>query len=292
MNAQSLLRAPRVAADVVSRLVHHKGFHLAASASYRSLFAFFPFLVCVLSTMAAFGQAEELSDGMDAVKESGALSGEMVDAFRSQLDRLADGIAGSHLLQAALMLLLALWSGSAGIRAVMLGLNSALELEEHRSVSRRVLTSIVLGLVTGVTIVAATVMVAGGPAIADLLAELPGTKGLIHDAWTVARWPLAGLILFAWLALLASVAPATRQTFRIFTRGNCVAFLVWLGFTLAFSWYVDNLGSQGKVYGVFTGAIVLMLHAYWSSLIIFIGAEVDGLAREAAQERHEVTGGA
>jgi membrane protein len=117
--------------------------------------------------------------------------------------------------------------------------------------------------------------VAIGPAIGELIRQAPGGSGGWFLAWRIAKWPLVMVLVFAWLATTYAWAPADRQRFRLLTPGILAAFVGWVAFALAFSWYVDVVGNQGRLYGTFAGLIAFQLYVYWSALIVLLGAEID-----------------
>ncbi|MCW2956555.1 MAG: ribonuclease, partial [Thermoleophilia bacterium] len=57
---------------------------------------------------------------------------------------------------------------------------------------------------------------------------------------------------------------------------------VWLLFSLAFSFYVNNFGSYNKTYGTLAGVIILMLYTYYTSFIFLFGAEANQVIEDAS----------
>ncbi|MCW2972347.1 MAG: ribonuclease, partial [Thermoleophilia bacterium] len=89
------------------------------------------------------------------------------------------------------------------------------------------------------------------------------------------RWPLVIGMVFTWLSVTYALSPGDRQGYKIVTPGIVSAFVLWLAFAVTFSWYVDQVSNQSKLYGTFTGLIALQLYVYWSCLIVLFGAELD-----------------
>jgi membrane protein len=89
------------------------------------------------------------------------------------------------------------------------------------------------------------------------------------------QWPIvAGVVLFTF-AVIYYFAPAAKQRFRWISPGAVLAFVFWLLFSLAFSFYASNFGSYNETYGSLAGVILLMLYIYYSALIMLIGAEMN-----------------
>ena len=57
--------------------------------------------------------------------------------------------------------------------------------------------------------------------------------------------------------------------------GSFLAFVFWLIFSLLFSLYASTAGTYNETYGSLAGVILLMLYAYYSALIMLVGAEMN-----------------
>jgi membrane protein len=64
---------------------------------------------------------------------------------------------------------------------------------------------------------------------------------------------------------------------------------MWAVGTLMFGVYVSNFGSYQVSYGALAGVIILMIWFYLSSLMLFVGAEINLLLSEEADAPVEVT---
>ena len=60
--------------------------------------------------------------------------------------------------------------------------------------------------------------------------------------------------------------------------------MLWVGFSLLFSLYVNNFGSFNASYGALAGVVVLLLYIYYSSSILLIGAELNQVIEERIPE--------
>ena len=266
--------ARRLFGDVLSDLVHDHAFHYAAGTAFRSMLVVFPLLLGIISIATLAGSAERIDDVLATIGRTDAVPGRTVEALRSQLDDL-DEPGPNHVVGAVVALALALWSAAAAFRTIMSGLNRALDLEEQRHLVHRFFVSLGLALLTATLAIAATVLLAEGPAVEKFIEGLPGGSGPLEEAWGFLRFPAAALLVFSWLAITYAWGPADRRAFRLVTPGIVLAFLLWLAFALLFSAYVDASSNQKGVYGAFAGLVAFQLYMYWSALIVLFGAEVD-----------------
>lgn len=269
--------------EVLHGLVHDQTFHFAAGTAFRATLAVFPLLLGLLTVLSMLDLGERAGEALGTLRDTGAVPGKSIDSLQHQLNNLAEpGV--SNTIAAIAAFALALWSGAAAFRTIMTALNRALDLDEHRSLTRRFAVSLTLAALTATLATAATLIVALGPAIGDLIRDAPGGSGAWFQAWSVLKWPLVMLLVFSWLATTYSWAPANRQRFRLYTPGIAVAFIGWILFALAFSWYVDDVANQGRLYGAFAGLIAFQLYIYWSAFIVLVGAEIDCVLRHRSAD--------
>lgn len=280
---------PGIARDVVRGVLRDHSFHYAAGTAFRTSLAIFPLLIVLLSMLSVLGVADRAGNVLGVLARSDAVPSETTQALARQLGELQDP-GPNQLLGAVAALALALWAGSAAFRTVISALNRALDLHEHRPLVRRFFVSLGLAALTFSLAVAATIVVAVGPAIGEQIRGAPGDPQPLFLAWRLVKWPLVALLVFGWLAITYAWGPAERRRFRLVTPGIVVAFVAWLAFALLFSWYVDAVADQGRLYGTFAGLVAFQLYIYWSALIVLVGAQIDCVLRQRGGRRERSTG--
>jgi membrane protein len=183
----------------------------------------------------------------------------------------------------SLGLLLALWSGSAGMDAVITGLNAAYSVREFRSWWKRRLLAVALTVVVLVLLVAALLIVLMGGWIGT---RLPGWIGQSQSlAWT---WMIIqGIIVLVFMLIVFTViyllAPNVKnQRWQAILPGSVVAFVCWIAGSLGFKLYLTFFDSYSKTYGALGAIVVLMLWLYLSGVAILLGGEVNSEIRNAA----------
>lgn len=168
----------------------------------------------------------------------------------------------------SLGIVLTFWSGSNIFASLTDGLNTIYDVEEGRSWWKRRLLA--LGL-----LVCASVLATGGATMVLAGAEILAALGLA-DAWNLARWPLAYLLLtaLAWLAYYYLPDREQDLSVRYVTIGSLVGTGLWLLATTGFRVYVANWGGYGATYGLVGGILVLLIWLYLTALAILFGGEV------------------
>ncbi|GAB3147593.1 YihY/virulence factor BrkB family protein [Microbispora hainanensis] len=172
-----------------------------------------------------------------------------------------------------------LWASSRAVQALMRGLNAVLGgRESHGPVGTRLLAL----LYTVAAIVGVSVLLALVAAFPVVLGHL-GLGRVARVAVSVARWVALVVLIGAGLALLYRYVPGSRREsqWRSVAWGVAFAMPALVVVSAGLSIFVTGFGRFGQTYGVVAAVAVLMLWLYLSTLIVLLGAEVNG-----AIERH------
>jgi membrane protein len=180
--------------------------------------------------------------------------------------------------------LVALWSGSNAMGALMKAFNTAYGVEEGRSFVRKRVMTIGLTLLLVVMLNGAFLALVYGFRIGEWIADEIGAGRPFEITWGLAQWPLAIFGIVAVLGLLYAVAPNVDQPFRWLTPGSIAATAMWLVLVLGFGIYL-NFSDPGSAYGVLGGVIVLLFFLYLTAAVLLIGAEINAVAYAGAEER-------
>jgi membrane protein len=242
----------------------------AAGVTYYLLLALVPTLTAFVSIYGLFNDAASVVDQLQllvGIVPSGGL-----DLIREQLLRLTAESNNTLGLTLLVSLAIALWSASAGVKAMFEAMNIAYHETEKRNffVLNAVALLFTLGGAVGAVLMVATLI-----AMPPQLQFLPGGAGL---EWTVriASYLVLLLVIVVGLAALYRWGPSRQQArWRWITPGALTAVIL-LGLTsVAFSWYVTNFSDYGKAYGSL-GALIGLLTWIWISVtLVIIGAELN-----------------
>lgn len=246
----------------------------AGSLTYHFLFAIFPFLAFLFSLLGVFGQKElvdALLNRLGTAMPPAAI--QLIDGqIRPMVENQNSGAFG---FAAVVSILVALWGVSGAFRSIMEALNVMYNVEDQRPFWKKYLISIFLALGVVALLLSAVVLVIFGTSISAGLAGNTSLGSVFRWSWNVLQWPV--LIFFVLLAfsLVYYYGPDVKQRFRFITPGSLIALVLWLVFSLAFSFYVSSFGSYNKTYGTLAGVVILMLYLYYSSFILLMGAEMN-----------------
>lgn len=253
----------------------------ASALAYRALFSLFPF---VLFLMALLGFLQ-LPEFFDWLREQTALvlppvALEQVNPVIDQLQEKKSGLMSVGIL-------LALWTASVGVRALMNAMNKAYGVEEGRPTWKLMLLSLLYTVGIAITLLTVAGLMVLGPQVMEWLASHVGLKDTVVVLWSWLRWPVAIFLMMLVVALLYYVTPDVEQDFRFITPGSVLAVIVWIAASLGFGLYVQNFGNYDATYGGIGAIIVLLLYFYISSAVLLLGAELNAVIEHASVEGKE-----
>ena len=67
-----------------------------------------------------------------------------------------------------------------------------------------------------------------------------------------------------------------RQPWRNIWPGTLAALTAWMAVSWLYAFYVDNIANYSLLYGSIGTVVVLMIWLYMSSVVLIMGAELNG----------------
>jgi membrane protein len=259
-----------VAKAVVERLREHHMPMIAGSLSYYAFLAVFPAAIAAISIYGLVLDPADLTNQIEEI--TSALPETTADFVGDQLTELVEPSGSGLGLTAVISIIAALWSASAGTKALITGIDIAYETPENRPfiILRGMALGITVGLIVFVVAAATTVTF-----LPDLMSEIgagEATTRLIE----YGRWPAIFIVVIVGLGMLYKIAPNRPASKSPWVSiGALVVAGLWLLATVGFSLYAKYAGDLGAAYGTLGGAIVLMLWFFMSGLIVLLGAELN-----------------
>jgi membrane protein len=257
--------------------------HWAAALTYYGVLSIFPMLLALVSILGLIGASatQPLLDNL-----AGAAPGPAKDILESALRGLQQG-GGSGLLF-FVALAGALWSASGYISAFMDASNAIYDIDEGRSIWKKLPLRIAVTVLMVVLLAAgALAVVLTGP-IAEEAGSLFGVGDSALAAWDIVKWPVLVLIASFMFAVLYYTTPNVKQPgLNAVLPGGLLAVVLWIVVSALFALYVANFGSYDKTYGALGGVIVFLVWLWLTNLAILLGAEFNA---ERARGRHMAAG--
>jgi membrane protein len=210
----------------------------------------------------------------------------LVDAVRNS----ASQSGGASLVATLAGVAVALWSASAGMVGMQMGLDVAYDVESDRKfVKKRLVAFELLAAMLVLGGVATALIVFGAPLGNALRDNLPFGSAFVL-LWTVVRWVLGLVVLIGLFATIYYLAPNRDSPKWVWVSpGGILAAAIWLVASLGFSVYVASFGKYAQTYGALAGVVVLLFWLYLTALAIVLGGELNAeLERQTAARKGEI----
>jgi membrane protein len=259
-------------ASLPQRLREHNLTLVAAGVAFYAFLALVPALIAFVSI---YGLVADPSDVTRQVEDIGSsLPAEVQDFLVFQLTSIVNANGTGVSVTAVVAIVLALWSASGGMAALITGIHIAREVEEPKGFVVKRGKALLLTLAAIVFLGIVIFLIAAVPPLLDDAGL--GDAGRL--AFDIARWPVLAAVMIIGIGLLYRFAVRGRRRgwLGFLTPGAVVAMLGWLAASALFAVYTANFASYGKTYGALASIVVLLLWLWLSALVVLVGAEVDG----------------
>ena len=208
-----------------------------------------------------------------------------VELLDQSLQRTTQGGGGVTMI--VIGSVLAVWTATGTMNAIMRALNNAYDREESRNFFRQrgaALAMLAFVLIAFMLVFGLLVL---GPKLSGWIGDLLGLGSVFEWTWWIAQWPvLLGGLLLAFAVVLYLGPNVEHPRWKFLTFGSVVAVLVWLAASGAFAFYVANFGSYDKTWGSIAAVIIMLTWIWLSALVLLFGAEINAEAERSRELRH------
>jgi membrane protein len=251
--------------------------------------AYYAFLAVPAALLVAVGVFSVVA-GPDTVESmverlEGVVPSEVIELVRDSLTRATENQAGGLAL-IVVGGLLALWTTTSALNALMRGLNRVYDRTETRSFLRQRLTALAMLVFLLLAFALSFGLLVLGPALTDWLGGALDLESVFGWIWWSAEWPILLLgLLLAFAGILYLGPNVAHPRWRFLTPGSVVAVVVWLAASGLFAFYVSRFGSYNKAWGSLAAVIIMLTWLWLSGLALLFGAEVNAEAERSRELR-------
>ncbi len=246
---------------------------MGAALAYYTLFSIAPMLLIIVAAVGFVwgAQPEAVQEQVLAQVEAlvGADGATLVQTMLERTSRPASG-----LLATAIGLAMLLFGATTAFAQLQTALNQIWEVEPRpgqgiKGFVRTRLLSFAMILLMGALLLVSLVISTALAAVDEAwMGGIPGSKGLLY----VLDVALSLGVLSVLFALLFRYLPDVNIAWRDVWVGAGITALLFLLGRYALGWYLGR-GSVSSAYGAAGSLVVLLSWIYYSSLILFFGAE-------------------
>ena len=243
----------------------------SAQAAFFIIISFFPFIMLLFTIIKYFPITESsMLELFSLIFPSGVNS--MVVSIVTQIYDTT--VSGTLIPVTAIT---TLWSAGKSFLAIMRGLNVVYEIRETRDYFFLRAISALYTLIFAVMVIITMLLFVFGnrlylwierqfPVLMDMALVIISLRTIVG---------LVTLVIF--FLLIYVVIPNRKTNIMKELPGALLSAAGWMGFSYAFSYYIDNFSNFSATYGSLTAIVLFMLWMYFLMYILFIGAECNRL---------------
>jgi membrane protein len=241
---------------------------LGAQMTYYLILAFFPFLIFLMTIMSY----TRVTTSAILSNFSTIVAKDTYTVIESFINNVLES-KNSTLLSFGM--LGTIWAASAGIMAIIKGLNKAYDEEENRPFWKVKGISLLLTLAMGVVLLLSFVLLIFGEGFGEHVFKWLHIPNNFDTVWNLFKFFIPLITMFIVFIFIYKITPNRRITLKEVVPGSVFSTLGWIVTSVLFAFYVNHWGSYTKTYGSIGGVIVLLVWMYLSSVIILMGGEIN-----------------
>ncbi|MEX0763444.1 MAG: YihY/virulence factor BrkB family protein [Dehalococcoidia bacterium] len=246
----------------------HDGTHMAASVSYYVFISLFPLLLGLISLFSIFLDSE------DVQQQVSEFLNENLPVARDLVEENIEGLINARRGMGIFAIVGLLWTGSAVFGSISRAVNRAWGIGENRpfyiAKPRHLFMALSIGVLMLLSVVATSLIQILPKEDIPVIGDLGPIAVVLTDIGTRLVVFLISLLVFS---LIYKFVPNTQTTWGQIWPGALLAAAAFEIGKSAFLWYLNEFGNYEQVYGSLASVVILMLWAYYSAIILIIGAE-------------------
>ena len=263
---------------MMRRYKEHEIASLGAHMTYYWILSFFPFLIFILSLFAFTPIANEEF----LVYLASVLPVSMYDFIYGTADHLLSYRNETLLSVGAIG---AVWTASAGVMVLIRGINKAYGTREERPYWLLKPIAMVYTVVVAIIIVSSFILLIIGNTLGSYLYLILGVSEFSKVTWNTIRMLAPIVPMYILFLIIYRFIPNRKKRCEVISPGAIFSTVCLYFFSYLFSIYVDNFGKFNQMYGSVGGVFFLFTWLNVSSMVILLGAEINGQYREMKLDR-------
>lgn len=276
------LRFKELAKRVWNGISDNNLFGLASELAYSYILAIFPLFLFLLSLFGLFASRGTTLQGKLLFYLQQVLPPSGYQVIFKTIQEVTQNTGSGKL---TFGILLALFTASGGMTAMISGLNSAYGIREKRSFIKVRAIAVALTIALAVLVLTAlTLVLVGGWAANFAGAQLHlGIVAVV--GWKVLQWVAAAFFITIAFSLIYYFGPnVDEQHWYWITPGSILGVVLWLAASFAFRVYLHFFNSYSKTYGSLGAVMILLVWFYVTGFAFLVGGEVNAEIEQGAAE--------
>jgi len=255
----------------------------AAALAYYAFLAVPATLLVAVGFFSLFAGPDAVTTIMDKLR--GVVPAEAVTLLEEQLRRIQENNGGGVAL-VVLGFVLALWTATGAMNALIRALNRTYDRKETRNFVKQRVTALGMLVCMLVAFALSFGVLVLGPALSGWIGDAIGAESAFKWIWWTAQWPVLLLgLTFAFAGILYLGPNVDHPRWHFITPGSVLAVAIWLAASGLFAVYVSLFGSYNKTWGTLAAVIVMLTWLWLSALALLFGAEINAEGERSRELR-------
>lgn len=244
-------------------------FVYSAQASFYIIISSIPFIMLLLSLAQYIIPVSE----QDIFRLVIPLMPEVIkEPVRSIISELFYKSSGSVISITAIS---TLWSASRGIAAIERGIRNVYHTPTRRALFLDIAASLFYTIIFIIIVILFLATTVFGTSIIMFLEVKSGLLCWIFGKASWMRWIITFCVLTTFFALIYTAFSGRKIQLKRNLPGSVFTTLVWMIFSVLYSFYIENFANYSYLYGSLTAIVLLMLWVYFCMIIFLIGGEIN-----------------
>lgn len=242
----------------------------SAQAAFLIMLSFFPFIMFLLTLLQylPFPAETIINFCMDIFPDT------IRDVVAGLINEIYASSSGTLL---SIAVIATLWTAGKGFFALVQGMNSVYNIKENRNYIKIRIVSMFYTMVFAILLILLLVLfVFGNQLTLWFQNKIPTLNDLALLLIGIRTAALLFVLVLFFLALYLFI-PNRKSSIWKEIPGAVVSAGGWVGFSLLYSFYIDNMSNMAATYGSLTAIVLCMLWLYACMYITFIGAEINSI---------------
>ena len=263
-------------------------FNRSAQLAYYFFLALFPALICLTSVMGMLAGSGSRLHAMLVSYLATIMPREVFGLVARTLEHTIERSGGGKL---SFGLIAALWSATAGMRALEDTLNSVYNVKESRPIWKSYGIAIGATIVCGLLVIVALAVILCGDTVVNFIAARVALGPVATWSWKILQLAIALAFVAVAFSFTYYFCPDIRwRRWRWITPGSLAGITTWVAASLALRLYLHFSHSYTATYGSLGAVMVLLLWFYVTGMMLLLGAEVNATIDSASRGAyHQLT---
>ena len=270
----------RIFRHLGNRFVVHSVGMESAALSFYLIFAIFPFLIFVSALLSFFQLNLD-----DFSQYLGSLLPGDVERILDRFLLYARGRPNARLLLSSLVF--SLYYPMRAANSLMLSVRKAYHLGAPQGALSQLLKTLLYTVLLMLTVILTVVLMTVSNRILDFAVKNLLLPEFVADWWAALRFPVAAVAAYFAIYVLYALAQDRPRNWRYLWPGTLAALGGWMLVSWLYALYVNNIAHYSLLYGSIGTVICLLIWLNLSSLLLILGAELNGALMSRRRSRAE-----